>query len=107
MWTNLSPRARRRLAVVAAVLALLAADLVRAPENQLSATVLLAGIDLYQATASRAMPSLGVHCRFRPTCSRYAEAVIRRDGALVGSLRAAWRVARCGPWTPPGTIDPP
>jgi putative component of membrane protein insertase Oxa1/YidC/SpoIIIJ protein YidD len=33
--------------------------------------------------------------------------VIRRDGALVGSARAGWRVLRCGPWTPAGTPDPP
>ena len=30
----------------------------------------------------------------------------RKDGALIGSLRAIWRVARCGPWTPMGTVDP-
>lgn len=107
MWKNRSPRARRWLVAGAILLVLLAADLMRAPQNQLSARVLLAGIDLYQATASRAMPSLGVHCRFHPTCSRYTEAAIRQDGALVGSLRGAWRIARCGPWTPPGTVDPP
>ena len=27
--------------------------------------------------------------------------------ALYGSLRARWRVMRCGPWTPAGTVDPP
>lgn len=107
MWKTLSPRARRRLAVVAVLLLLLTVDLARAPQNQLSAKVLLAAIDVYQATGSRLMPSLGVHCRFRPTCSHYTEAAIRQDGALVGSLRGAWRIARCGPWTPPGTVDPP
>jgi putative component of membrane protein insertase Oxa1/YidC/SpoIIIJ protein YidD len=50
---------------------------------------------------------LGVGCRFTPTCSRYAEGAVRRDGALVGTARAVWRIARCGPWTPAGTHDPP
>ena len=24
-----------------------------------------------------------------------------------GALRGAWRILRCGPWTPAGTVDPP
>ena len=48
----------------------------------------------------------GVRCRFTPTCSHYGADAIRKDGALIGSLRAIWRVARCGPWTPMGTVDP-
>lgn len=98
---------RRRWLVLLAVVAVLVFDLARAPERQLSAAVLLTGIDAYQATLSPRMSGLGVRCRFQPTCSHYAEAVIRQDGALVGSARAAWRVARCGPWTPAGTVDPP
>lgn len=89
------------------VLLLGVADLSRPPEDQLSAAALLTGIDLYQATLSSRLPEVGVSCRFRPTCSRYAEAVIRRDGALVGLLEATARIARCGPWTPHGTHDPP
>lgn len=65
-----------------------------------------AGIDVYQARLSGLLPS-GIRCRFEPTCSRYAEAAIARDGALRGGARAAWRIARCGPWTPQGTVDPP
>ena len=104
------PIARRRRRAVWAGLALLVSiglDLGRAPDRQWSAKVLLGTIDLYQATLSPHMPSLGVHCRFTLTCSHYAEESIRRHGALWGSLRAAWRILRCGPWTPPGTHDPP
>jgi hypothetical protein len=97
-------RRRRLLYAVLALLLLLALDLSRAPERQLSARALLAGIDLYQATLSG---RLGVRCRFEPSCSHYAEAVIRRDGALIGTLRAVHRLGRCGPWTPAGTYDPP
>lgn len=103
---RLSPRARRWL-VALVVLGLFAVDLSRPPADQLSARFLLAGIHLYQATLSENMGRIGVHCRFRPTCSHYAEGAIEKDGALVGSLRAVWRIARCGPWTPAGTVDPP
>lgn len=82
-------------------------DLARPPQRQLSARGLLAGIDLYQATLSPVLGGVGVHCRFEPSCSHYAEAVIRRDGALRGTVEALWRIARCGPWTPAGTVDPP
>jgi len=100
---------RRRLALVAvaALLALLAADLSRPPERQASARLLLAAVSAYRQVLSPRLAAAGVRCRFRPTCSRYAEAVIRRDGALVGSARAARRLLACGPWTPAGTVDPP
>ena len=49
--------------------------------------------------------SLGGQCRFSPTCSHYAEGAIREHGATKGSLMAAWRIARCGPFTD-GGYDP-
>ena len=97
-------RRRRLLYAALAVSLLLALDLARPPERQWSARALLAGIGLYQATLSG---HLGVRCRFEPSCSHYAEAVIRHDGALIGTLRAVHRLGRCGPWTPAGTYDPP
>jgi putative membrane protein insertion efficiency factor len=97
----------RRVVLLLVLIALLSLDLTRPPAAQVSARLLLAGIHLYQATLSRRMPALGVQCRFTPTCSHYAAGAITRYGALSGTLRAAWRVARCGPWTPRGTYDPP
>ena len=102
------PRRRwRRWAVVALLAAGLVFDLSRPPAQQWSAKALLGAIHLYQHTLSPTMPLIGVQCRFKPTCSHYAEGAIRKDGALVGSARAVWRVLRCGPWTPQGTVDPP
>ncbi len=102
------PRRRRRLAVLAAAtLGLLGLDLLQPPERQASTFVLLAAIDGYQATLSKVARASGVRCRFHPTCSHYGEAAIRKYGALEGSARAAFRVMRCGPWTPAGTEDPP
>jgi len=50
---------------------------------------------------------MGFRCRFNPTCSHYAEAVIARDGLIAGGWKAARRLARCTPWTPLGTVDEP
>ena len=101
-------RRRLKIGVVAlSLLLLLGLDLARAPRNQLSAPFLLGGIHLYQATLSPRMGALGVHCRFKPTCSHYGEEAIRKYGAWTGSWKTLWRIARCGPWTPAGTVDPP
>jgi len=48
---------------------------------------------------------LGGQCRFYPSCSHYAEDAVRTHGALKGSMLAAWRIARCGPFTK-GGVDP-
>lgn len=98
---------RRAFAFVALLVAAAIWDTSRSPDRQISARILIAGIDLYQATLSKAMPAAGVVCRFEPSCSHYAEASIRRHGALSGSWRSLIRLARCGPWTPAGTLDPP
>lgn len=82
-------------------------DFARPPDQQLSSRFLLTGIDFYQGGPRAAMKLAGTRCRFDPTCSRYAEAVIREHGALVGGARSVWRILRCGPWTKRGTLDPP
>jgi putative membrane protein insertion efficiency factor len=105
----MDPVRRRRLKILLVTLALLlplAADLARAPKNQLSARVLLGGIHLYQATLSPRMGAV-IRCRFQPTCSHYGEGAIRKYGAWTGSWKTLWRILRCGPWTPAGTVDPP
>lgn len=95
-----------RAALLAAVLAF-ALDASRPPDRQVSAAVALSGIRFYQARiAPHAGPWSSV-CRFTPTCSRYAEAVIARDGMLRGGWLSVRRIARCGPWTKAGTHDPP
>ena len=100
---------KRATLVIVALVVLIGAglDLLRPPDEQWTAALALLAIEGYQAELSGRMEEAGVRCRFEPTCSHYAEAVIRRDGALVGLFRAVVRVARCGPWTPLGTQDPP
>jgi putative membrane protein insertion efficiency factor len=82
-------------------------DLTRPPSAQVTSRAALLGIRAYQATFSPLLGRLGVRCRFKPSCSRYAAVVIARDGLLRGSWLAARRIVRCGPWTPMGTEDEP
>ncbi len=70
-------------------------------------TLAIAGIHAYQQTVSPIAQRLGATCRFEPTCSRYAEIVIARDGVVVGGWKTMRRIVRCGPWTPRGTHDEP
>ncbi len=89
------------------MLALLAAaDLSRAPGEQFSARVLRAGIHAYQRFLSPRVSAMGVQCKFTPTCSRYADEALARHGAVRGAWLSTRRLARCGPWTPHGTVDP-
>ena len=55
---------------------------------------LLRLIRIYQALVS---PSLGVACRYEPTCSHYAYEAIERHGAWRGVRLAASRLSRCRP----------
>ena len=69
--------------------------------------VAVGGIHVYRRTVAPLLILAGAKCRFTPTCSRYAEIVITREGLLSGSWKTAKRIARCGPWTDLGTVDDP
>ena len=69
--------------------------------------IAIASIHAYQRTLSPVAARIGIRCRFTPTCSRYAEVAIARDGIVRGGWKALKRVARCNPLTPVGTRDEP
>ncbi|MGL4767471.1 MAG: membrane protein insertion efficiency factor YidD [Formosimonas sp.] len=56
--------------------------------------ILLKLVRFYQLAIS---PFMGNHCRFYPTCSRYALVAIERHGALRGGWLAVKRIVRCRP----------
>ena len=70
----------------------------------LGAAALTAAVRVYQWTLR---PIIGAHCRFEPSCSHYACAVLASHGALRGTALAARRVLRCNPWNPSGVDAPP
>jgi putative membrane protein insertion efficiency factor len=69
-----------------------------------AAAVLTGAVRVYQYTLR---PFIGAHCRFEPSCSHYAYAVLAGHGALRGTALAARRVLRCNPWNPGGLDVPP
>jgi putative membrane protein insertion efficiency factor len=93
--------------VAALVGGLFAWDASAPPSRQWTTRTAIAAIHLYQRTASSKLPSIGIQCRFTPTCSRYSVAVLERYGIVRGSALTLLRLARCGPWTAAGTEDPP
>lgn len=82
-------------------------DLSRPAAAQWTGAAAVAGIRVYQRTVSPVLGWMGFRCRFEPSCSRYATVAIRKYGLLDGGWRSLRRIARCGPWTPAGTVDPP
>jgi putative membrane protein insertion efficiency factor len=63
---------------------------------------LVVAIRFYQRSLSKMLPPA---CRFTPSCSEYAAQAIERHGTARGSMLAARRLMRCGPWHPGGN-DP-
>ena len=82
----------------------LAFDLVRQPENQVAARGADALIGVYQLSLSPLLSRMGFRCRFLPSCSEYARVQVRTRGLAAGGLSSLARLARCGPWTPAGTV---
>jgi hypothetical protein len=91
----------RRAAGIAVVCVIVIAGVLNAQP------IAIGGIHVYQRTLAPFADQAGARCRFTPTCSHYAEAVIARDGPVRGGWKAVKRIARCGPWTAMGTHDEP
>lgn len=62
----------------------------------------LALIALYRVTLS---PLMGGHCRFQPTCSRYARDAFTHLNPFTAARLTLYRVLRCHPWGGSG-FDP-
>jgi hypothetical protein len=69
---------------------------------QIPGRLLIVTVRSYQLALS---PLLGGRCRFHPSCSQYFIDAVRKYGAVRGTLRGLWRVARCHPFHP-GGYDP-
>jgi putative membrane protein insertion efficiency factor len=72
--------------------------------RSLVAELLVLSIRVYQLVLS---PLLGNCCRFEPSCSRYAQLCIERQGPVRGTWLGFLRVLRCNPFCPGGHDPPP
>lgn len=102
---------KRRAGVVATAIAfvfgvLVVHDAAVPAQRSWSAGAALSAIASYRTHVSPHLRGV-VHCRFQPTCSAYGCESVSKYGLLRGGTRTAWRILRCGPWTPMGTSDPP
>jgi putative membrane protein insertion efficiency factor len=64
--------------------------------------VILAPIQLYRHVISPALPN---RCKYYPSCSAYAVQAVRELGIVRGTIVAAWRLARCNPWSHGGVDE--
>lgn len=96
----------RRTLLIALLVAVVLHDFAVPHGRGLAARSALFAIDEYRAHVSPHLRGV-VRCRFKPSCSAYGREAIAKYGFGKGSLKTAWRLARCGPWTKMGTIDPP
>lgn len=81
----------------------------RGPASRIACAPFIALIRLYQLTLS---PMIGGHCRFHPTCSRYALELYRTRDPMRATWLTARRLLRCHPlggggWDPPPAPPPP
>ena len=81
------------------------ADAMRPPQEQLTARAYLSMVEAYQTHASPLL-SARIQCRYRPSCSRYSAAAVRRHGVLEGLRLTTARLWRCREAVPFGTPDP-
>lgn len=93
------------LAPAALILALVAADLTRAPADQQLAAAYVSGVRFYQRVG-RPLLAGRVLCRFEPSCSEYSARAVERHGLLRGLQLTVDRLSRCTASTPAGTTDP-
>ena len=70
--------------------------------SRLAGALLLAPVRFYRRFVTPALPA---RCKYHPTCSAYAVEAVRELGPLRGTIVAAWRLARCNPWSN-GGYDP-
>ena len=103
----MSPRIRKiRAFAILAILVIAIHDFAAPHGRGYAARGALFLIDEYRAHISPRIRGTVV-CRFQPTCSAYGREAIAKYGFGKGSAKALWRIARCGPWTSPGTVDRP
>ena len=64
--------------------------------------LLLLPLHIYRRLIS---PGLAPRCKYYPSCSAYTVEAVRELGVLRGAVLAAWRLARCNPWSHGGVDE--
>lgn len=72
-----------------------------APRRRLRELALVP-VHLYRRLISPLLPQ---RCKYYPSCSSYAVEAVRELGVVRGTMLAAWRLARCNPWSHGGVDE--
>lgn len=67
--------------------------------------VLVKIIEFYQKCISPIFKSMGVNCKFYPSCSEYTKQAIIRYGCIRGVFKGVVRICKCNPFSK-GGYDP-
>jgi hypothetical protein len=105
LW-KLTRSPNRYLIILVLLVGCVLLDSTRHPSDQVSVKLLVASIRIYQRAGGSLMASLGIHCRYQPSCSNYCIQALQRYGVAKGLLLCVRRVFSCTKEVPPGTIDP-
>ncbi len=67
--------------------------------------ILLFLLKIYKKYISPILKSIGVECKYYPTCSEYMKQAIEKYGAAKGTFLGLKRLIRCNPFSK-GGYDP-
>ena len=62
-------------------------------------------IEFYQKYISPIFKSVGVNCKYYPSCSEYTKQGILKYGGIRGTIKGIFRICRCNPFSK-GGYDP-
>ncbi len=62
-------------------------------------------INFYQKHISKIFSSIGIHCKYYPSCSEYMKQAIVKYGVLKGGILGLIRIIKCNPFSK-GGYDP-
>lgn len=80
--------------VVILILILTTVDAFREPEDQVTASVYISMVHLYQKFG-RPLLKGKIYCRFNPTCSEYSIFVVKEQGIINGLIMSYERIDSC------------
>jgi uncharacterized protein len=105
LWKRLIKRPEPYLTAMALLVALAGIDSLRPPDQQVTARTYPFAVRIYRCLGHPITHALGVRCRYRPTCSEYSIAAVRKYGIVRGLELTAKRLASCNSSVAYGTPD--
>ena len=74
-------------------------------KERLMEKIFITLIDFYQKFISPLFKSIGVNCKYYPSCSEYMKQAIHKYGIFKGVVLGLFRICRCNPFSD-GGYDP-